>query len=129
MPDLLAVLSNTMTSETYRLKIDEASISYRRSPIQAPLPFADPLIIDLGQYAPSISISGIVDEVASSDGGVTVPNKETLENAVSDWQDDITITINGDAYIGRISDCVFSVSGAREDRWNFRMSFVTMKRS
>ena len=132
MPDLAVTLSNGST--TYALKAESAQVQIRRAPLQVPLPGGNnPFIIDLNQFTPTESVSGQVDTTSSSDGANTVPSKRNLEDTLTEsaWinASTITLTINGDSYIGRIADVQFKVDGATENRWGFTLNFLSNKRS
>ena len=63
----LAVLlrddSNADATVRLALKSDQLSISVGKQPMQIPLPGASPIIMDLGSNRPSITVSGIVDNI------------------------------------------------------------------
>ena len=63
----LAVLlrdgTNSGATDRLALKAEQLSLSFGRQPIQIPLPAASPVIIDLGQSRPTITISGIMDNI------------------------------------------------------------------
>ena len=73
----LAVLlrDGTHAGATNRLalKVEQLSISISKTPIQIPIPRSTPQLLDLGISRPSITISGIVDNVggdpSNSDSG------------------------------------------------------------
>lgn len=52
----------------YMLLCDNFSISIAKTPIQVPLPQQSPVLIDLGMYRPTISISGLVDNIGGASG-------------------------------------------------------------
>lgn len=118
---------------TYRLKADSVTIVVDRDPRQAGLPGADPLLIDLGQFKPVIVVEGKVDETASSEGGVTIPSKVNLEDAVRTWYNlnggVITLTVSGDAYIGKFRSLRMTLPAGRESVWDFTLQFVSKGRS
>lgn len=115
---------------TYRLEAESVSIVFDRSPIQAPLPGADPLLLDLGMFRPSINIEGKVPVTAGSDGGVTIPSKNNLEDAVESWYNTtITVTILGDSYTAKIASCAFSMPASREEVWDYRLHFLALSRT
>lgn len=115
---------------TYRLEAESVSIAYERSPIQIPLPGSNPLLLDLGQFRPSINIDGKIPVTAGSDGGVTIPSKNNLEDAVENWWNaPITVTILGDAYVSKIASCTFSMPASREAVWDYRLRLVTISRT
>jgi len=60
---LLRDNSNTSASVRLALKADQLSISVGKQPMQIPLPGASPIIMDLGSNRPSITVSGLVDNI------------------------------------------------------------------
>tara|TARA_R110000824_G_scaffold272789_2_gene461324 strand:- start:97 stop:615 length:519 start_codon:yes stop_codon:yes gene_type:complete len=86
------------------LKAEQVSISVAKTPIQIPIPRGEPLLLDLGISRPSITISGIVDNVggdpSNSDSGFEdmeklsigasaqtyyIPYKNFLEEKIVTW--------------------------------------------
>jgi len=55
--------TNSGATDRLALKAEQLSLSYGRQPIQIPLPSSSPILIDLGQSRPTITISGIIDNV------------------------------------------------------------------
>jgi hypothetical protein len=55
--------SNSGATDRLALKVEQLSLSYGRQPIQIAIPAASPVIIDLGQSRPTITISGIMDNI------------------------------------------------------------------
>jgi len=47
----------------YALKCNDVSISYARTPIQIPIPQANPELIDLGFIRPSLTCTGVIDTI------------------------------------------------------------------
>jgi len=115
---------------TYNLQAENAIISYDKSATAIPMPGgANPQFIDVGAFSTNIAIFGIIDETSSYDGGVIVPSKENLEDKITAWYaTNITITINGDVYYGRIKNARFEISGAKEHFWVYNIVFLTTKR-
>jgi len=94
--------SHTAAVTRLALKAEQVSISIAKTPIQIPVARATPLLLDLGISRPSITISGIVDNVggdpSNSDSGFEdmekmvvngqtyyVPYKNFLEEKVVTW--------------------------------------------
>jgi hypothetical protein len=50
----------------YALKAEQVSVSIVKTPIQIPIPRNSPELIDIGIFRPSITISGLVDDVGGS---------------------------------------------------------------
>ena len=63
----LAVLlrdhDNANATVRLALKVDQLSISVGKQPMQIPIPSASPIIMDLGSNRPSITVSGLVDNI------------------------------------------------------------------
>lgn len=69
MADLSIFLRNGPHSSAtirYALKAEEISIQIAKTPIQIPVTQNDPSLIDIGFYRPSITISGIVDDIGGN---------------------------------------------------------------
>jgi hypothetical protein len=58
-------------TERYMLLCDNLSVSIAKTPIQVPLPQKTPVLIDLGMFRPSISISGLIDTIGGDTSNVT----------------------------------------------------------
>lgn len=115
---------------TYRLQAASATLVLERRPTQIGLPGVNPLFVDLGQFFPSWVIEGTVTETSLTDGGVTVPSKIQLEDFLLDtYASDITLTVSGDSYVGKIRLCRLTVDAAREDRWQYTINMLTRRRS
>tara|TARA_R100000808_G_scaffold4137_1_gene13787 strand:+ start:1995 stop:2621 length:627 start_codon:yes stop_codon:yes gene_type:complete len=72
---------NNATSTTYiryALKADTIAINVARSPVQFAIPGSNPNIMDLGQFRPALSISGIVDNVGTA--STTTSGFENMES-------------------------------------------------
>ena len=132
-------LSVTLTSltpaNTYRLPVEEYSFEIVRSPLQSPL-YAniDPIIYDLGQFRPSITVAGIIEATTKTDGGVTIPSKDLLEDfSRATYNDTITIALNfggvTDTYTGKISRLRLVAKGSTDGWWDFVLQLVTLGRS
>lgn len=120
----------TAGAKTYRLQAEEARIVYQKPSVHLPIVGASPLILDLGQFAPRIEISGKLRDTSSSEGGVTIPSKNLLEDFVEGTFDvDITVTISSDAYLSRFAGVSFEYYASRDNIWDFRLSFVVTGRT
>ena len=74
MADLSVFLRNGPHSSAtlrYALKAEEVSILIAKTPIQIPVTQSDPALIDIGFYRPSLTISGIVDDVGGNSSETT----------------------------------------------------------
>ena len=120
----------TAGAKTYRLQAEEVRVIYQKSSVHLPLVGASPLILDLGQFAPRIEISGKIKDTAQTEGGVTIPSKNLLEDFVEGTFDvDITVTISSDAYASRFAGVSFEYFAARDIFLYFRLSFVITGRT
>ena len=61
-------------AEYYALKAEDVAIQVARTPLQIPVPQASPFIFDIGSYRPSLTISGVVDDVDTNDSTTTICN-------------------------------------------------------
>ena len=50
----------------YALKVEDFSIQVAKTPVQIPVTRNDPELIDIGFYRPSITMSGIVDDIGGN---------------------------------------------------------------
>ena len=127
--------SDSTPAISYRLQAESFVVNYARGPVQAPVPGALPLLIDLGQYRPTITIVGTVDATGTTDGGVDVPTQNELEDFVSGtggtpaiYASTITATvvIGGvtNTYECKITSCSFSLAAARAELWEFRLQMI-----
>lgn len=127
---------------TYKLKATQLRVLYDKSPIQFGIPGGvNPIVFDLGQFIGSVSVEGIVDMTATSDGGVTVPSKNDLEDFVIDtWNADTTLTYtedeNGDGTAetqtygtARIKSLMCFKLAGQEDRWEFTLTILITRRT
>ena len=67
MADELSVLlrdnAHALANVRLALKVDQLALSFSRTPIHIALPRSNPEIFDLGSTRPSITISGLVDNI------------------------------------------------------------------
>ena len=119
------------------LQAESFKVAYQRGPIQVPIPAGvDPILIDLGQFRPSVVISGTIRSVQdpTTDGTNTLFTKRTLEDLVTDQQHDRTITVSivteglTDNYVAKVSSLNLEIMGGREF-WSYTLSFVAQGRS
>ena len=132
----LAVLlrDNDNTNATIRLalKVDQLSISVGKQPMQIPIPSASPIIMDLGSNRPSITVSGLVDNIGMDNTNTTanaffnmekrtiqsqtyyIPYKNYLEEKLLTWTtkegQDLQLEI-GDATTPQATSGAFSTGG------------------
>ena len=66
-------VGDSATQFGYALKCDNVAISYTKTPIQVPIPKNSPILIDIGVYRPTISLTGVVD---TKPGNITGNNTE-----------------------------------------------------
>jgi hypothetical protein len=123
-------------SKSFNLDAKEIKISHQRSPILAPMPASDPLLIDLGQWKSTITITGICNFSGTNQtdtGGTTIADRDDLEDMVNPgittpwYNEDITLTdsTNGGnaTYIVKISSLTLEKTGA--NTWyNFTLTCV-----
>ena len=115
---------------TYRLPADRISIFIGRNPLQSPISGQSPILADLGQFVPRITIHGTLGDAAATDGGVTVPSKVQLEDFVIDtYSATITFTVLGDNYVCKASSVTFDLQSARENFWDYSLVLVTQRRT
>ena len=72
---------NNATSTTYvryALKADTVALNIAKTPIQIPIPQQSPELIDLGMFRPTLSISGVVDNVGLA--STTTSGFENMES-------------------------------------------------
>ena len=102
----LAVLlrDGTNAGATIRLalKVEQFSVGISKTPIQVPVPRGTPILMDLGSSRPSITMSGVVDNIGQDTSNTTsnfwhmetktiqgqtyyVPYKNYLENKLITW--------------------------------------------
>lgn len=131
---LACTIARTVVSPvTYNLKIETGVILYERSPIHIglPLPGQNPILLDLGFIKPRMVLTGLIDEAPGTDGAITTPSKENLEDLITDSSNSavLTVTLNGDAYVCRPTASRFEVRAAQEDRWFFTLEFALLLRT
>ena len=83
MADLAVLLrDNTNAGATTRLalKVDQVSLSYSRKPIHIAIPFSEPQIFDLGTTRPSITLSGVIDNIGMDTTNTTANAFFNMEN-------------------------------------------------
>ena len=119
MADLSVLLrdgTNSGATDRLALKVEQLSLSYGRQPIQIAIPGASPVIIDLGQSRPTITVSGVIDNIGEDLSNTTanaffnmekfttqgqtyyIPYKNYLEKKLLTWttNDNLELEI-GDA--------------------------------
>ena len=115
---------------TYRLRCNTVRIAWRRNPMIAPIPGANPILFDLGYFQVEIAAEGILPEADTTDEGIgVVPGKSTFETAVKTWGDTetLTFTVSADSYTVKIASCQFTIVAARENRWDFNLALRGFK--
>jgi len=63
--------THSAASIKYGLKADSFAISVVKTPIQIPIPRHSPELIDIGIFRPSITISGLVDNIGGNTSNTT----------------------------------------------------------
>tara|TARA_Y100000310_G_scaffold175734_1_gene175838 strand:- start:1506 stop:1928 length:423 start_codon:yes stop_codon:yes gene_type:complete len=134
------ISTDSVPNITYALTVESIVLDYSRGPVQAPIPAANPLLVDLGQFRPQIVLEGTLRQDASeTDGGVTIPDKRDLEDFVRGtsgtpaiYTSTITlaVTFDGqtDSYICKIGKCTFDREQGMQV-WHFRMTLLSEGRS
>ena len=75
----------------FALKAEDVAIQVARTPLQIPVPQNSPFIFDIGSYRPSLTISGVVDDIDTDDSvsfdskTFRVPTQFELTTAATDW--------------------------------------------
>ena len=128
-------------SETiYALQVEELTVNIRRSPLQAAMPGADPVQVDMGFSDPSISIRGILPIVAGGTSGAAaraIIHKDLLEEIVTGaYANTITLTIGAGSgaistsvYVGKIGDFSATLTPGKEEiYWTYRMTLLAQLR-
>ena len=156
MASLNVLIENTSISddgEYYALKAEDVAIQVARTPLQIPVPMASPFIFDIGSYRPSLTISGVVDDIDTNDsttfdGSGTsrtyfVPTQRQLTNAATDWvhrpssQFIYILHSNFDSSSGPTKffdryECAIQqfrcqLQAGIESRWEYTLQFVTTR--
>ncbi len=123
----------------FRLQASRFVVTHDRSPIAAPLPAANPILIDLGQWKVDILIEGNCSFTGTnlSDDGVSIADRDNLENMAdstetNDWHSNtITLTDSTEASTGA-SDVTYTVKVSRlriektdaQNFWNYQLQLV-----
>ncbi|MDP3917297.1 MAG: hypothetical protein Q8Q42_03350 [Nanoarchaeota archaeon] len=122
----------TGATTQYRLKCDTVAISYDRPVIRSPLAGnITPLILDIGGLNITITLEGRLDDTTpGNDGGIVIPGKVTLENAITNWWNEtVQFTVLGDVYPVKVLTFRCTVVGAQETWWNYNMVLAAGKRT
>jgi|TARA_R110000824_G_scaffold245895_1_gene434989 hypothetical protein len=135
----------------FALKTEDVAIQIARTPLQIPVPQGSPFIFDIGSYRPSITLSGIVDDVDTGDSitfngsgsSLTyyVPTMFQLQVLATDWvhrQSTQFVYIlhsnyNGsaaatqyyDKYECAIQQCKMNLQAGTETKWEYTLQFVS----
>jgi len=64
----------------YALKCDNLAVQIAKTPIQIPIPEQSPELIDIGIFRPSISISGVIDNIGQDTTTTGVTDGAIFEN-------------------------------------------------
>tara|TARA_Y100000310_G_scaffold337103_1_gene423294 strand:- start:1443 stop:1940 length:498 start_codon:yes stop_codon:yes gene_type:complete len=140
------------SGEFYALKAEDVAIQVARTPLQIPVPMASPFIFDIGSYRPSLTISGVLDDLDTSDsttfdGSGTsrtyyVPTQYQLASAATDWVHRVASqsvyilhsnytdsTKYFDAYECAIQQFRCQLQAGVETKWEYTLQFVTTRRN
>jgi len=160
MASLNVLIENTDTTLGehffyFALKAEDVAIQVARTPLQIPVPQASPFIFDIGSYRPSLTISGVVDDV-DTDDSVTfdgsgasqtyrVPTQFELTSAATDWvhrvgkqyvyilHSNFDSSSNNtkfyDKYECAVQQYRCQLQAGIETRWEYTLQFVTRRRA
>lgn len=100
---LLRDKDNSGATTRLALKVDQLSLAYSRTPIHIAIPFSEPQIFDLGTTRPTMTLSGVIDNIGMDTTNTTanaffnmekfttqgqtyyVPYKNYLESKLLTW--------------------------------------------
>jgi hypothetical protein len=136
----LSVLITTSSSTVnYVLSAESIRVQIGRTPMHSPLPGSNPLLIDLGQFKPIVTIIGTCRETTDSDGATAIATKRNLEDwATKEFGNTLTLFVTTDSaggspldtYIGKVQSVTFDREAAVDPvLWNFVFSFATVERT
>ena len=86
-----ATIHSSTDFRYFALKAEDVAIQIARTPLQIPVPQASPFLFDIGSYRPSLTLSGVVDDVDTNDSisfmanTYRVPTQFQLTTAATDW--------------------------------------------
>ena len=135
----------------FALKTEDVAIQVARTPLQIPVPQGSPFIFDIGSYRPSITLSGIVDDVDTGDSisfngsgsALTyyVPTMYQLQVLATDWvhrqstqfvyilhsnyDGSAAATQYYDKYECAIQQCKMNLQAGTETKWEYTLQFVS----
>ena len=72
--------TNGTTHIRYALKCDNLAVQIAKTPIQIPIPEQSPELIDIGIFRPSISISGVIDNLGQDQTTTGGDHNDIYEN-------------------------------------------------
>ena len=146
-----AVISTSTDFQYFALKAEDVAIQIARTPLQIPVPQASPFIFDIGSYRPSLTISGVVDDVDTNDSvsfmsqTYRVPTQFQLTTAATDWvhrsgtqfiyilhsnyDPAANATKFFDKYECAIQQYRCQLQAGIETRWEYTIQFVTRRRA
>ena len=114
----------TPAESALRLQADSVRITIDRSPIVAPLPGGNQIMLDLGQRRVLIVAEGYLSESGTNntEGGEIVADKDDLEVATEEWWDStVTFTVSADNYQVKFKQCSFALDASRESFWHYTL--------
>ena len=159
MASLNVLIENTdgdANFQYFALKAEDVAIQVARTPLQIPVPQNSPFIFDIGSYRPSLTISGVLDDVdtndsVSFDGGIggtqtyRVPTQFELTTAATDWvhrtgkqhvyvlhsnyNSAAVATSFFDKYECAVQQYRCQLQAGIETKWEYTIQFVTRRRS
>jgi len=154
MASLNVLIENTdgdANFQYFALKAEDVAIQVARTPLQIPVPQNSPFIFDIGSYRPSLTISGVVDDIDTNDSvsfesqTYRVPTQFELTTAATDWvhragkqhvyvlhsnfDSSATATKFFDKYECAVQQYRCQLQAGIETRWEYTIQFVTRRRS
>jgi len=154
MASLNVLIENTdgdANFQYFALKAEDVAIQVARTPLQIPVPQNSPFIFDIGSYRPSLTISGVVDDIDTNDSvsfesqTYRVPTQFELTTAATDWvhrsgkqhvyvlhsnfNSAVAATKFFDKYECAVQQYRCQLQAGIETRWEYTIQFVTRRRS
>ena len=152
--ELGIIIENASANDDFKyfaLKTEDIAIQIARTPLQIPVPQGSPFIFDIGSYRPSITLSGVVDDVdtadsisfdgSGSDLTYYVPTMYQLQVLATDWihrqstqfvyilhsnyDGSSAATQFYDKYECAIQQCRLNLQAGTESKWDYTLQFVT----
>jgi len=145
-----ATIHSSTDFRYFALKAEDVAIQIARTPLQIPVPQASPFLFDIGSYRPSLTLSGVVDDVDTNDSisfmtnTYRVPTQFQLTTAATDWvhrsgkqyvyllhsnyDPASNATKFFDKYECAIQQFRCQLQAGIETRWEYTLQFITKRR-